>query len=67
MVLRSLAIELYRVQQTVHALEDLLRSCSVNEQDEVRRNLRTARAERDQLRRLIEARKDPLPFRRTFK
>jgi hypothetical protein len=66
MVLKALAIELYRAQQTVHALEDRLRSCSLNEQDDLRRKLQTARAERDQLRRLVEARKEPPPFRRTF-
>ncbi len=67
MVLKALAIELYRAQRVVHDLEDQLNSCSLNQQDELRRKLQTARAERDQLRRLIEARKDPLPFRRTFK
>ena len=67
MVLKSLAIELYRAQQAVHTLEDQLRSCSISEQDDVRKKLQAARAERDQLRRLIEARKEPLPFRRTFK
>jgi hypothetical protein len=67
MVLKTIALELYRAQQTVHALEDRLRSCSLNEQDDLRKKLQTARVERDQLRRLIEARKEPLPFRRTFK
>ncbi len=66
MVIRSLAQDLYRAQQAVHALEDRLEACPLNEQDHLRRALQAARAERDQLRRLVDARKEPPPFRRTF-
>jgi len=67
MVLRALALELYRAQQAVHKLEDRLAKCPLAEQDQVRQELRQAKAERDQLKRLIEARKEPPPFRRNFK
>ncbi|MBE0583471.1 MAG: hypothetical protein IH612_06855 [Desulfofustis sp.] len=67
MPLKALAIELYRAQRSVHALEDRLAGCPLGQQDDVRKLLSVARAERDQLRRLIEARKDPPPFRRNFK
>jgi hypothetical protein len=67
MPLKALAIELYRAQRNVHALEDRLTVCPPEQQDDVRRQLLTARGERDQLRRLIEARKEPPPFRRNFK
>lgn len=66
MVLRALAIELYRAQQLVHKLEDRLVSCPLREQDDLRWKLQEARAERDQLRSLVDARKEPPPFRRNF-
>jgi hypothetical protein len=66
MVIRALAIELYRAQQTVHKLQDELETAPLAERDRLRRELRSAQAERDQLRRLIEARKEPPPHRRKF-
>jgi hypothetical protein len=67
LVIKALAIELYRAQQTVHKLQDQLADASPAERDVLRRSLRTARAECEQLRRLIDAKKQTPPFRTSFK
>ena len=67
MVLKALAVELYKAQKKVHELQDRLATCSGLEKDKVRQELRLAQSECDQLRRRVEARKEPLPFRRNFK
>ncbi|BDD89442.1 hypothetical protein [Desulfofustis limnaeus] len=67
MVLKALASELYRAQRKVHELEDRVASCQLRDEDRLRRELQEAQRERDQLRRLIDARKEPPPFRRNFK
>ena len=66
MVIRALARELYRAQQIVHKLQDQLDKAPLAERDRLRQELRHAQVELDQLRRLIEARKEPPPFRRTY-
>lgn len=67
MVIKALAIELYRAQQAVHKLEEQLADASPAQRDILRRSLRTARAECEQLRRLVDAKKQPPPFRTSFK
>ena len=57
MVIRALAIELYRAQQKVHTLQEQLEEAPLSEKDSLRQELRTATAECDQLRRLVEAKK----------
>ncbi len=66
MVIRALARELYRAQQNVHKLQDRFDKAPLAERDRLRQELRSAQAECDQLRRLVEARKEPPPFRRTY-
>ena len=67
MPLKALAIELYRAQRRVHELEDRLKTCQLREQEHTKRELQEAVRERDQLRRLLDARKEPPPFRRNFR
>ncbi len=66
MVIRALAIELYRAQQIVHKLQDQFDKAPLAERDRLRQELKNAQVECDQLRRLVEARKEPPPFRRTY-
>ena len=67
MVIKALAIELYRAQQTVHKLEGQFVDASPAEREILRASLRTARAECEQLRRLVDAKKQAPPFRTSFK
>ena len=68
MSIRALALELYRAQQRVHKLQTSLETASLMEKDALRHELKQAEAERNQLRRIIEAEKEPSPFRdSTFK
>ncbi|MFA7346275.1 MAG: hypothetical protein WCZ86_00810 [Desulfurivibrionaceae bacterium] len=66
MSLRDLARELYRAQQQVERLEKLLLSASPAEEMELRRELEEARAERVQLQKMINGRKDFSPLPRRF-
>lgn len=66
MSLRDLARELYRAQQQVERLEKLLLSASPAEEMEIRRELEEARAERSQLQKMINGRKDSSPLPRRF-
>jgi len=66
MSLRDLARELYRAQQQVERLEKLLLSASPVEEMGIRRELEDARAERLQLQKMINGRKDSSPLPRRF-
>ena len=66
MSLRDLARELYRAQQQVERLEKLLLSASPAEEMGLRRELEEARAERLQLQKMINGRKDSSPLPRRF-
>ena len=66
MSLRDLARELYRAQQQVERLEKLLLSASPVEEMGIRRELEDARAERLQLQKMIDGRKDSSPLPRRF-
>ncbi|MFA6283236.1 MAG: hypothetical protein WCT30_07220 [Desulfurivibrionaceae bacterium] len=66
MSLRDLARELYRAQQQVERLEKLLLSASPLEEMGIRRELEDARAERLQLQKMINGRKDSSPLPRRF-
>lgn len=66
MSLRDLARELYRAQQQVARFEKLLLSASPQEEVELRRELEEARAERLQLQKIIDGRKDFSPAPRRF-
>ena len=57
MVIKALAADLYRAQQKVHSLEEQLEHVPLAEKESLQRELRAATAERDQLRRLVDAKK----------
>lgn len=65
MSLRDLARELYRAQQQVERLERLLLSASP-EAAAIQFELQDARAERLQLQKMIDGRKDSSPLPRKF-
>ena len=67
MVIKALAIELYQAQQKVHKLQEKLEKADLSGKELVRRELRTATAECEQLRRMIEARKEKPLFRTSHK
>ncbi|NNK97047.1 MAG: hypothetical protein HKP41_22055 [Desulfobacterales bacterium] len=67
MSIRALASELYRAQQKVHKLQDQLEVAGINKKDQIRRELKQAEVECNQLRRIIEAEKEPSPLRDSFK
>lgn len=67
MVIRSLAADLYRAQQKVHQLQEQLELAQPAEKEALKRELGAATAERDQLRRLVEAKKQKPLYRTSFK
>ena len=66
MSLRDLARELYRAQQQVERLEKLLLSATPEEETAIQCELQDARAERLQLQKMIDGRKDSAPLPRRF-
>jgi hypothetical protein len=58
MSIRLLAIELYRLRQQVERLERELASAAAGQEEKIEAELRTARAERDRLRAILDGRKD---------
>lgn len=66
MSLRDLARELYRAQQQVERLEKLLLSATPEEEMIIQSELQDARAERRQLQKIIDGRKDSAPLPRRF-
>ncbi|MBU4177664.1 MAG: hypothetical protein ACYC0O_02370 [Desulfurivibrionaceae bacterium] len=66
MSLRDLARELYRAQQQVERLERLLLSASPEAAAAIQFELQDARAERLQLQKMIDGRKDSSPLPRKF-
>ena len=64
--LRDLARELYRAQQQVDRLEKLLLSATPEEEMAIQGELQEARAERRQLQKIIDGRKDSSPLPRRF-
>lgn len=67
MVIKSLAADLYRAQQKVYRLQEKLEQAELGQKEALRRELRAATAERDQLRRLLDARKEKPLYRTSFK
>lgn len=66
-MIRSLAAELYRAQQKVHKLQDQLENAPLAKKEGLRRELRSAAAECNQLRRLVEAKKQRPLFKTSHK
>jgi hypothetical protein len=58
MSIRLLAKDLYRLQQQVEALEKELETAPLAQRDHLQERLRTVRAERNHLRRLLDGQKD---------
>ena len=67
MVVKAIAQELYRAQQKVHQLQECFERAELKDRDRLRSELRQAQAECDQLRRLIDGRKERPMFRTSFK
>jgi hypothetical protein len=59
-----IARDLYRLQQEVERLESELKACSLAKREELEDPLRKARAERDQVKRLLEGSKEEPPYRK---
>ena len=66
MVIRSLAADLYRAQQKVYRLQEQLDRAHSTETEALKRELKAATAECDQLRRLVEAKKAKPLYRTSF-
>lgn len=66
MSLRDLARELYRAQQQVERLEKLLSAATPEQEVTIRQELQDALAERRQLQKMIDGRKDSSPLPRKF-
>jgi len=62
--IREVAKELYRLEREVAELEERLKSLPLQERGESEDRLRRARAERDRLRKVLEAKKEPPPYRK---
>jgi hypothetical protein len=58
MSIRLLAKDLYRLQQQVEKLEKELENAPFNQRERLQQRLRSVRAERDHLRRILDGQKD---------
>ena len=67
MVIKALAIELYRAQQGVHRLQEKLENAALSDKEAIKEELRVAKAECDQLRRLVDGKKSTPLARTSFK
>ena len=63
MSIRFIARDLYRLQQDVEKLEESLKTSSTKDIDGIENRLLKLRAERDHLRAVLEAKKEPPPYR----
>ena len=59
MSIRFIARDLYRLEQDVERLQTLLKNAPSNEKSDMENRLYSLRAERDHLRALLEAKKEP--------
>jgi len=64
MSVRMIARDLYRLQQEVDKLESRLKACSLAKREELEDQLRKARAEKNQVKRLLEGSKEEPPYRK---
>lgn len=67
MVIKALALELYQAQQRVHRLQEQIDRAAPGEKEALNAEMRVAKAERDQLRRLIDGKKSKPLARSSFK
>jgi hypothetical protein len=63
MSIRMLAKELYRLEQELRSLENRSKTAAPEDRDEMETRLARLRAERDHLRGILEAKKEPPPCR----
>lgn len=66
-MIRSLAADLYRAQQKMHKLQEQLEMAPLAEKEGLRRQLENATAECNQLRQLVEAKKQRPLFKTSHK
>ena len=66
-MLKALATDLYRAQQRVHRLQEQLENAPLSEKEAIKRELRDATAECNQLRRMVEAKKEQPLYRTEHK
>jgi hypothetical protein len=59
-----IAKDLYRLQQEVERLEQALKAAQPERKDDLAEQLRKARAERNRMRGMLEANKQPPPYRK---
>ncbi|MBN1102710.1 MAG: hypothetical protein JXL84_04760 [Deltaproteobacteria bacterium] len=64
MSIREVARELYRLEREVEEMEGRLKDLPLQERGEWEDRLRKAGAERDRLRKVLEAKKEPPPYRK---
>lgn len=67
MSIRELALELYRLERRVEELQSQVKEAAPEARDDLEFELRRVRAERDRLRGVLEAKKEPPPYRRSFR
>ncbi len=67
MSIRALARDLYRAQQNVERLEKLLGKASLAETEDIRDELRGAKAEHAMMRKMMNGEKESSEFRKKFK
>jgi hypothetical protein len=64
MSIRLIAKDLYRLQKEVDRLEQELKAAPTEKKVELEERLRKVRAERNRLRGMLEANKEPAPYRK---
>jgi hypothetical protein len=64
MSIRLIAKDLYRLQKEVDRLEQELKAAPAEKKVELEERLRKVRAERNRLRGMLEANKEPAPYRK---
>ena len=62
MSIRMIAKELYRLQQEVEKLLSEIESAPFHEREAMKDRLRTRKAERDRMRKMLDGEKAPPPF-----
>jgi hypothetical protein len=65
MSIRLIARDLYRLQREVESLEELLKTASSKDKNEIENRLLQLRAERDHVRGILEAKKELPPYRQS--
>jgi SMC interacting uncharacterized protein involved in chromosome segregation len=64
MPLRMIAKDLYRLQQEVEKLENQLETLPYDQREDLKEQLRKARAERDRMRKILDGNKEPPAYRK---